>query len=79
MSRPRNRYFGPLERDELLGALKSCRDACVRASMRAPINGDIYKSVEQLMNAIDDVAGVLTGDPTHFHLKSAPSRQEPKA
>ena len=55
-----------MDRDALLAALGTCRDACVRACTRAPIKSDVYGATGKLMDAIDDVAGVLTGDRTHF-------------
>jgi hypothetical protein len=45
------------------------RDACVRAATAAPIGEPIYVAVGNLHHAIDDIAEVLTGDRTHFHLK----------
>jgi hypothetical protein len=75
MSRRRTkRYWTEMDRDALLAAVASCRDACVRAITRAPNKSDVYEATSRLMDAIDDVACVLTGDRTHFHLKphSAP-------
>jgi len=68
------RYFNSADGDALLVQMESCRKACVKVSMSAPIGEDIYVTVHKLMDAIDDVAGVLTGDRAHFHSKmGAPS------
>ena len=68
----RNRYFTDMDRDKLLAAIGECRRACIETNMRAPIQGDVYKACCRLTVAIDELAGVLTGDREHFHIKTAP-------
>jgi hypothetical protein len=62
----------------LLKAIGECRRACITASTHAPIRGDVYKATEALCERIDDLAQILTGDRTHFHLKAHSStRHQP--
>ncbi len=58
--------FCGTEAAKLLAAIGDCRDACVRASGKAPINEPIYQRTHDVMTAIDGLAEVLTGDRTHF-------------
>lgn len=67
------RLFGKLDGDRLLAAIGECRKACINARSLAPINGDVYQAAGDVNKAIDALAGVLTGDPEHFHTKTAPS------
>jgi hypothetical protein len=69
-SRRSKRIFSDMDRDALLAAIGACRSACIRATTAAPIGEPIYVAVGNLQRAIDDIAEVLTGDRTHFHLKS---------
>ena len=72
MSRRRTqRYFLESDRAALLQAIGTCRDACIKAESAAPIGGDIYNRTSSLIESIDAVAEVLTGDKTHFHTKTA--------
>jgi hypothetical protein len=63
------RYFGPNDADALLDAIGACRRACIAASSAAPIGGPIYRAANRLIEEIDLVAEVLTGDRRHFWLK----------
>jgi hypothetical protein len=63
------RYFGPNDADALLDAIGACRRACIAASSAAPIGGPIYRAANRLMEEIDLVAEVLTGNRRHFWLK----------
>ena len=63
------RYFGPNDAGALLEAIGACRRACVAASTVAPIGGPIYRAANRLMEAIDLVAEVLTGNRRNFWLK----------
>jgi hypothetical protein len=51
---------------------------CPSGLRQAPIGGPVYTAVGELMEAIDGVAEVLTGDRSHFHMKphSAPFKRE---
>jgi hypothetical protein len=71
------RYFGPNDATALLEAIGTCRRACVTASSVAPIGGPIYRAANRLMEEIDLVAEVLTGNRQHFWLKphSSPGSQ----
>ncbi len=63
------RHFDEADAKELLEALEAARRACVQAGRKAPIRGEVYLAVEKLMDAIDEVALVLTGRRDHFHTK----------
>jgi hypothetical protein len=65
--------FTQMDSDALLDALRTCRSACIQAGTRAPIGEPVYKSTECLLKAIDDLAGILTGDREYLQLKVAPS------
>jgi hypothetical protein len=69
MTRRSTRVFGPAQQEALLDAVRACRHACVRAVAAAPIGGPVYVAAGRLMEAIDDLAEVLTGDRRHFHGK----------
>ena len=73
------RYFGPNDADALVKAIGACRRACVAASSVAPIGGPIYRAASRLMEEIDLVAEVLTGDRRHFWLTphSTPGSAKP--
>ena len=47
----------------------ACCRFCVQANWKTPIRGDVYLSVEKVMDAIDDAALTLTGRKDHFWLK----------
>jgi hypothetical protein len=63
------RYFGRNDVAALVDAIGAFRRACIAASSAAPIGGPIYRAANQLMEEIDLVAEVLTGDRRHFWLK----------
>ncbi len=60
------RHFDDMDKQALLDALEAARRACIQAGRKAPIQGDVYLSVEKVMNAIDDAALILTGRRDHF-------------
>jgi hypothetical protein len=62
------RHFGLNDAGALLEALGACRRACIGASTAAPIGGPIYRATSRLMEEIDLVAEVLTGNRRHFWL-----------
>ncbi|MEM7226580.1 MAG: hypothetical protein AAF495_26650 [Pseudomonadota bacterium] len=45
-----------------LAALAGARRAAVRVLAATKIGGPTYRAAERLLDAIDDVAGALTGD-----------------
>lgn len=69
MSRRTTRSLSDMDRQALLEAIAKCRAACVTASTKAPISGDVYSTAGKLMQAIDDMAQTLTGDHAYLHLK----------
>jgi hypothetical protein len=61
------RIFGPADRDELLKSLAVARAGCVKALTKLPAERTVIKSgVECTMADIDEMAGLLTGNPEHF-------------
>jgi hypothetical protein len=69
MTRHSPRVFGVTQQKALLDAIGACRQACAQAITAAPIGGPAYVAAGRLMEAIDDVAEVLTGDRRLFHGK----------
>lgn len=69
MVRRYKRHFGESEKTELLLALSVCRHALIRAGSEALFIKPVYDACHVVTTSIDDLAGVLTGDRTHFHLK----------
>ena len=58
-----------MDRQALLDAIGECRRACITATSKAPIGGDVYQAAGKLVSVIDDMAGTLTGDREALHLK----------
>lgn len=56
------RIFTETDRQALLTAVEQCRNASIDALRRAPCTGDVYHRTAVLVDAIDGVAEVLTGD-----------------
>ena len=54
------------DRQALLTAIEQCRKAGINALRRAPCAGDIYARTSALIDAIDNVAELLTGNREHF-------------
>ncbi|BDC50650.1 hypothetical protein F183_A29660 [Bryobacterales bacterium F-183] len=65
--RVNGRVFDDGDGRVLLAAVGVCRTACVAACTKAPIGGAVYRATSALMDAIDELAEVLTGDRAHFH------------
>jgi hypothetical protein len=72
------RHFGLNDAGALLEALGACRRACIGASTAAPIGGPIYRATSRLMEEIDLVAEVLTGNRRHFWLTPHSTPGSPK-
>ena len=54
MSRSRHqRHFDPLEERYLIETLGDARHACLRASGKVEINGDLYKALQKLTECRD--------------------------
>ncbi len=57
----KSRHFDPIDVQQLLEALGDARRGCVQAGRKAPIQGEVYQSVQKVMDAIDEAALVLNG------------------
>ena len=71
----RRHTFRDHDRDELLRALGACRDAVIRAGTAAVHDPELTAHLHTFRGAIDDLAGVLTGDRQYFWLKLATARR----
>ena len=72
------RHFSENDSTALLVAIGECRRACVVANSKAPIGGPIYRAASRLMEEIDLVAEVLTGDRTHHLGPCGPFGEKPR-
>ena len=63
------RHFGPNDADVLLDA-RYLPPRLRRSKHRGPYGGPVYRAAGRLMEEIDLVAEVLTGNRRHFWLKS---------
>lgn len=63
------RFFSETEKQALLADIGDCRKALIAAEMHMKPFCDEYKACDVVIEAIDRLAGLLTGDPRHFHLK----------
>lgn len=69
MSRRRSkRFLSEGEKQAFLAEAGKLRAACVRMHTRGPIRDPLYASISHLMQAIDAVAEVVTGNRAHFHI-----------
>ncbi len=62
-----SRHFWDSDKRGLIRAIGACRDACIRAISVAPIDSDVYRKTSALIDSMDDVAEVLTGDRKYFY------------
>lgn len=70
MTRRRSkRYLSDADKLAFLAKAGDWRDACIAMQARAPINDPFYKSVDEVMIAIDAVAEAVTGCRDHFHTR----------
>lgn len=70
MSRRRSkRYVSDADKQSFLAKAGELRDACVGMQTRGPINDPLYRSIAEVMSAIDAVAEVMTGRRDHFHTR----------
>jgi hypothetical protein len=67
------RSFGETDTAILLDAMNVFRAALLGARRAAPVGEAVYKETGTVMDAIDDLAGVLIGDREYFHLPTADS------
>ena len=63
------RMFTETDRQKLLSAIEQCRKASFDALRRAPCTGHIYARTSALIDAIDAVAELLTGNRQYFWLE----------
>jgi hypothetical protein len=61
--------FSETDRQALLTAIEQCRNASIDALRRVPCTGNVYSRTSALVDAIDGVAEVLTGNRQHFWLE----------
>ncbi len=61
----------PTERDTLLEALRRCRDAVIESHRHLHPWSPTYRVGAPVIEAIDELAGQLTGDRTIFHARSS--------
>ena len=76
VKRPK-RHFGEMDKQTLLEAIRVCRSACIDASAKSrPCDNPVYAAIRGVTEAIDELAGTLSGDRTLFHTKghSCPPR-----
>lgn len=74
------RKLGHVNTAALLAALKIAREGCLVAMTAAPISSGLYRLCGHVMGAIDDVAGIVTGNRAHYWYKphSTPDHARPK-
>lgn len=65
----RTRRSGNFDREAFLASLGESRHLATRVCACVQIGGPLYRQAEVLMQAIDDLAGTLTGDREHFWQK----------
>ena len=58
-----------LDRAALLGALGACRGALCEQRPAMPLHSALRHTSDGLVALIDDMALILTGERTYFHLK----------
>lgn len=61
---------GLVDTQPTLAALKTCRDAMLVILRSYPPRHPLYREASWLMKDIDNLAGILTGDHTLFHVKA---------
>lgn len=58
-------------RDAVLDKIKVGRDGAILICMQSVVTGKDHQAARELIDAIDKLAGRLTGDETHFHIGSS--------
>ena len=69
MAAKQKRIFTDMDARMFLSAIGACRVACIDVHRRAAPTSDVYRRASDLLDTIDDVAELLTGDRQHFWLK----------
>lgn len=62
----RSRRTGFLRPQEELEKLRPARDMLIAVHIHYPINCDAYRRAGEAIQAIDDLAEILVGDPRYF-------------
>jgi hypothetical protein len=65
----KKRIFTDMDARMFLSAIGACRVACIDVHRRAAPTTEVYRRASVLLETIDDVAELLTGDRQHFWLK----------
>jgi hypothetical protein len=65
----RRRFLDPGTAEAALKAAGECRARCVQVLTQAPIGEPAYLAARGILEAVDNLAEVLTGDRRHFHTK----------
>ncbi len=63
---PRPRTLSPSARVDALAAVEATRRACIRVCAEAKIDGVEYEATGKAIEALDGLAGALTGNPELF-------------
>jgi len=72
MSRRTGRHFSEQDREDLLQAAGAFRKALQTAQTHLKPFGEEYKACLKVQEAIEELAGVLTGDRAYFQEKLPP-------
>ncbi len=67
---------GIIQKDQALEKLRAGRHGAIQVQTQAKIASPEYRAAGAVMDAIDELAGALTGDKSHFHLKMATAQQQ---
>lgn len=62
---------GFVSKDQVLEKLSIGRQGAIQVCTEAKINSPEYRAATDVTAAIDRLAGALTGDEGHFHIKMA--------
>lgn len=61
------------DKASILSELEHGRRGAIKLCTQAKIKSPEYTKASELVQQIDEVAELLTDDPTYFHIKMAPS------
>lgn len=66
---------GFVQVDQALEKLSAGRSGAIQVQTQAKISSPEYRAAGKVLEAIDELAGALTGDKERFHLKMARAGQ----
>lgn len=69
---------GFIRKNEVLEQIAVGRAGAIQVRRETKIGSDEYSAAGEVLEAIDNLAGVLTGNPKHFHDKMTPAHMQPK-